>query len=168
MTLLSCPLFTLDTIVQTRDVEKIRDLVASTHTFRPIEVDIACELVQTHIDGNFSDYSFIFARNEKNNIMGYTCYGEIPLTEKRFDLYWIVVSPVHQGKKIGLTLLQATEKAILDITHSATQMYAETSGTSDYFTAQQFYLKQGFSEIARLTDFYRKGDDKIIYRKLIK
>ena len=44
-------------------------------------------------------------------------------------------------------------------------LLAETSSTPKYAAARAFYLHHGFRELVRITDFYRDGDDKIIYRK---
>ncbi|MBI5682630.1 MAG: hypothetical protein HZC45_05640 [Deltaproteobacteria bacterium] len=48
-----------------------------------------------------------------------------------------------------------------------TLLFTETSSKPDYAKTRFFYERNGFFETARLKDFYRSGDDKIIYCKNI-
>ena len=45
--------------------------------------------------------------------------------------------------------------------------YAETSSTDKYAPTRQFYERAGFKEVARIADFYRPGDGKVVYEKLV-
>lgn len=154
---------TLNNTVLPDDSERIRCLVQKTRVFRECEVAIACELIEQALTHPQSGYHFIFARDERDQLVGYSCYGVIPLTDNRFDLYWIVVDPELQRHQVGSRLFAETERAVAML--SGKQLYAETSSTTDYRPAQRFYLRHGFQEVARLKDFYRDGDDKIIYCK---
>ena len=48
---------------------------------------------------------------------------------------------------------------------NARMIIAETSSQPKYDKARLFYERLGFMEAARIRDFYRVGDDKIIYIK---
>jgi ribosomal protein S18 acetylase RimI-like enzyme len=41
----------------------------------------------------------------------------------------------------------------------------ETSSRRDYEPARSLYERMGFREVARIPDFYSRGDAKIIYEK---
>ncbi|TFH12632.1 MAG: N-acetyltransferase, partial [Nitrosomonadales bacterium] len=109
-------------------------------------------------------YSFYFIE-EGGKMLGYSCFGRIPLTEASYDLYWLVVDTDFQNKGIAKQLLNLTEIAVNS--EAGTQLYAETSSMDNYKPARSFYQKAGFSECARQKNFYKKGDDKVTYVQLI-
>jgi ribosomal protein S18 acetylase RimI-like enzyme len=145
------------------DVEAVRGLVHSTGVFSAEEVRIAGELVE---DGMYDpqDYAFVFARmNQGRKLAGYACFGEIPLTDNRYDLYWIAVHPSLRGQNVAAELLKRVETRIRN--SGGRIMYAETSGRDLYKPAHKFYEKNGFELCADITDFYKLGDNKLIYSK---
>ena len=144
------------------DVEKIKEMLRSTDVFTAVEIDIAVELMEDTLSGKESCYQFILARDH-DKLLGYTCFGEIPLTNKRFDLYWIAVNKAYHNQGIGRQVLDKTEEAIK--TSAGKIVYIETSGTVEYLNTQNFYFKQGYKLVARFSDFYEDGNDKLIYEK---
>lgn len=151
--------------VHPNDREAVRQMVASTGVFSPTEIDVAVELVDDRLEeGLKSDYHFIFAEHE-GHVVGYTCYGKIPLTLASFDLYWIAVDKSFHGKKFGRLLLEKTEDAVREM--GGRQIYIETSNRHQYAPTRGFYLRCGYEQAALFRDFYAPGDDKVIYVKLI-
>jgi len=147
------------------DIAKIEALVERTGFFTAAEVRMAGELVEARIEHGYdSGYEFLIGE-VAGAIAGYTCYGAIEGTESSFDLYWIAVDPAHQGAGIGRKILGATEAAIA--AEKGTRYYAETSSTDKYQPTRQFYERAGFMEVARIADFYRPGDGKVIYEKRV-
>jgi ribosomal protein S18 acetylase RimI-like enzyme len=43
----------------------------------------------------------------------------------------------------------------------------ETAGKAEYAATRAFYERIGYHEVARIPDFYRVGDDKVIYGKAL-
>lgn len=154
----------LDHSLHESDVAQIRALTAATGFFTAEEVQTAGELAEETLE-NPQEYHFLFLRDAEAVMQAYSCYSEIPLTEGSYDLYWIVVAPELQGKGQGRLLLHETENAIRQI--GGRQLYAETSGTPKYHSTREFYLHMGFAEIAVFKDFYRVGDDKVVYAKTL-
>lgn len=151
--------------VTVADVEAVRALVTQTGVFSLEESAIAAELVEEQLHRETaSGYHFLLAEHG-NKLVGYTCYGPIPGTEARFDLYWIAVHPDHWRTGLGRALLVRTERAITAL--GGRQLYAETSSSDRYQGARHFYRSTGFRTVARLPDFYREQDDKIIYEKAL-
>jgi ribosomal protein S18 acetylase RimI-like enzyme len=165
MTLLKNPPVLLDDNLLNSDVAAIRELATQVGVFNEEEVQIACELAIDTLSGRDPDYKFLFLRADSGGPLAYTCYGVIPFTDNRFDLYWIVVSPSAQGQGLGKKIMQATEERIIAL--GGNNIYAETSGTDHYTAARGLYLKSGFFEASVLKDFYKDGDDKIIYQKRV-
>ena len=145
------------------DVEIIRRLVASTDFFTADEVNIAVELVEERITkGGASGYEFILARQDGRTV-GYTCFGPIPATQTAYDLYWIVVDADAQRHGIGRLLLEQTVEAVRAL--GGDKLFADTSSQEKYVPTRAFYRRRGFRKVAELTDFYRSGDNKVIFEK---
>ena len=146
------------------DHETIRDIVESTGFFTREEIGVALELVRENLlQGAASGYSFLLAEDDSGSTLGYTCFGPIPCTQDRFDLYWIAVRPDHQGCGIGGRLLEETEQLVAEL--GGTRIYIETSSRKEYAPTRYFYLKSGYLSEAELRDFYSTGDSKIIFIK---
>ena len=94
------------------DRQIVRDIVASTGFFSPVEVEVAVELVDERLaEGPASGYHFVFAERG-GQVLGYACYGPIALTAASYDLFWIAVDQAFQGQKIGKILLEKSEQLI--------------------------------------------------------
>lgn len=155
----------LRTIVTPDDVKAIREMVAEAGVFSQEEIDVAEELAQDSATlGAQSHYHFLLADSE-NKLAGYTCYGRIPLTDERYDLYWIVTDAKELRKGVAAELMQQTEDAVRKLGGKA--IYAETSSRAIYVPAQRFYERTGFTLAARVKDFYKTGDDKLLYCKFL-
>jgi ribosomal protein S18 acetylase RimI-like enzyme len=145
------------------DCTSIRMLLARTGFFSEAEINTGVELVEEKlIQGDRSSYRFIFAEAEKK-LLGYTCYGLIPLTHASYDLYWIAVDPDCQGNGIGKVLLSKTEESIRE--SGGMRVYADTSSRKQYYPTRKFYLSCGYRKAANLPDFYTQGDGKIVFVK---
>lgn len=158
--------YTLRTLPEQHDVARIRNLVSATGFFTDAEVLIAGELVEEALaEGEAAGYHFIFAE-EAAAVIGYCCFGPVPLTRDSFDLYWIAVAPGRQGSGLGHCLMAAAEDKITKL--GGMQIYADTSSREQYLPTRKFYEKAGYHQAAYLPDFYAPGDGKIIYCKLLK
>lgn len=147
------------------DVEAVRGLIHSTGVFSAEEVRVAGELVEEAFYDQ-QDYAFVFARtNQGKKLAGYACFGEIPLTDKRFDLYWIAVNPAARGQNVAAELLRRVETRIRN--SGGRIIYAETSGRNAYAPAHKFYEKHGFEQCANIPDFYKLDDNKLVYSKRV-
>ena len=62
-------------------------------------------------------------------------------------------------------MLQYVEQALTS--HGQRMLLVETSGTEDFDYVRTFYHNSGFSEEARIRDFYAHGIDKVVFRKVI-
>ena len=147
------------------DVSRIRSLVGATGYFFADEIEIAAELVEERLGrGVRSGYEFVLAERD-DRLLGYACFGKIDGTEGSFDLYWIAVDPQMHGQGLGRLIMERAEKAMN--TMGAISVYADTSSTDKYAPTRAFYVAMGFHEQARLEDFYRKGDGKVIFEKTL-
>lgn len=142
------------------DISALKRIVIETNFFTEAEVAVAVELMEDKT----GYYQFILAE-EDGNVLGYSCYGHIAVTESSYDLYWMVVSPKAQGGGFGKKLMAETERNIQAA--GGKRVYAETSSQKKYLPTQRFYEKCGFIKEAELKDFYRTGDNRLTFTKVL-
>lgn len=149
------------------DPTRVRELLAATGFFRADEVAIGVELVEERLArGVASGYRLLFTDDPAApRLLGYSCYGEIPLTVGSWDLYWIAVAPDLQGRGLGRRLLAETERRIA--ASGGRRVFVDTSGRADYAPTRAFYERCGYRVAARMTDFYAVGDDKVVYSRIL-
>jgi ribosomal protein S18 acetylase RimI-like enzyme len=155
------------THVKKEDLENVRRITESTKFFHDHEVDVAVSLVEDTLrEGEAAGYYFLFIEDDNHNTVGFTCFGEIPCTRQRYDIYWIVVDDSQRGKGLGKFILKETEKEIARI--GGEIAYLETSSIEKYHPTRVFYEKLDYTKEVELKDFYDNGDSKVIYSKRVK
>jgi ribosomal protein S18 acetylase RimI-like enzyme len=103
--------------------------------------------------------------DDQDQPVGYICYGPTPMTQGTFDLYWIVVDPNFQGKGIGSKLLDFLEEGVRE--KGGRMILADTSTIPQYEKTKNFYIQNGFQEVAKVPDYYYPGNDRITFCKRI-
>jgi len=136
-------------------------LLKNTPEFEPDEVVVAEELLDSYLAFADSGYHVLVA--ELDSIVGYVCYGPVPLTRGSWDIYWMAVARQEQNKGIGKRLIQSAEDDI--VKKQGRLSFIETSSKPNYEKTRRFHISQGYQQICRVADFYSIGDDKIIYQK---
>jgi ribosomal protein S18 acetylase RimI-like enzyme len=126
-------------------------------------VIVAEELIDAFITSSQESGYHILVAETDGKVAGYVCYGETPLTEGTWDIYWIAVDRTRRGKGIGAALMRETESNIRE-SHGRLAII-ETSSKPDYNKTRRFHTSQGYSEIALVPDFYAIGDGKVIMVK---
>ena len=148
------------------DRSGVREIVASTGFFSDAEVDVAEELVDERLHkGETSGYLFVFAEDAAGRVMGYACYGPVPCTLRSFDLYWIAVRGEARGLGLGRAVLAKVEARLR--ASGGGKLIAETSSRDQYAPTRAFYLAVGFSEEARIRDYYAPGEDVLYFTKAL-
>ena len=159
---------------------RIAEILRKSRVFSRAEIDVALELFdegigehgtrnadqpqsEFRIPKSSSDYLFLGAFTPEEVLVGYACWGPTPATDRTWDLYWIAVDPAVQGAGIGTILLEEVERRLVG--QRARMLIIETSSRSDYAATRGFYLRRGYTETARVPDFYAPGDDRIIFVK---
>jgi ribosomal protein S18 acetylase RimI-like enzyme len=145
------------------DKSTVMAILHSTPEFLPREVVVAEELIDSFLTSPQESGYHILVAETDGKVMGYICYGETPLTEGTWDIYWIAVDRTRQGKGIGGALMRETENKIRELKGRLTII--ETSSKPDYNKTRRFHSSQGYSEIALVPDFYAVGDGKVIMIK---
>ena len=87
------------------------------------------------------------------------------LTDGTWNLLAIAVAPSHQSFGQGTILLQALEDVVVQ--REGRLLVIDTSGGDDFVASRAFYLRGGYTEEARIRDFWAPGDDKVTYTKAV-
>ncbi len=88
------------------------------------------------------------------------------LTEGTWNMLAIAVLPSKQGSGKGGAIVAELENQLLKQGHRV--LIADTSGKDDFTQTREFYRKNGYTEEARIRDFWAAGDDKIVFWKSLK
>jgi GNAT superfamily N-acetyltransferase len=150
--------------LRARDKEPVLALVRATDFFTPDEIGVAEELIDVYLGRpEQKDYDVVVAENEQGGPAGYMTWGPTPLAEGAYDLYWMAVAPSEQGRGRGKELVRWLEAEVGG--RHGRVIIIETSSHPKYHGTRQFYIDLGYKEVARVPDFYRAGDDRVIYAK---
>jgi len=146
------------------DRDRIRRLLEQSGVFRKEEVQVAMDVLDETVGHpDKSDYHIFCADDGSAELVGYICFGPIPLTDSCYDLYWIAVDEKNQKRGVGGYLLRFAEEFVAR--NGGRRIYVDTSSTAAYEPARRFYLKHGYPAVCVLHDFYRKGDHRMICMK---
>jgi len=147
------------------DRDCIKDILGSTGFFYDYEIEVAVEIADEYLEKEDHNGYYFIAAMYKGKMIGFSIYGLIPCTKDSYDLYWIGVHNDFRGRGIGIKILEETEKHITNL--QGKRVYIETSSTEKYAPTQGFYFRAGYILEARLKDYYREGDDKLMYSKVL-
>jgi ribosomal protein S18 acetylase RimI-like enzyme len=149
-----------------KDRTSLHSILIDSRAFTAEEIDIAIELIDTVLkDESQKDYEIDCMVDDEDQPVGYICYGPTPMTQGTFDLYWIVVDPNFQGKGIGSKLLDFLDEVVRK--KGGRMILADTSTIPPYEKTKNFYLQNGFQDVARIPDYYYPGNDRITFCKRI-
>lgn len=87
------------------------------------------------------------------------------LTDGTWNLYLIAVQPGAQNRGRGTALLRHVEELLQ--ARGARVLIVDTSGLPEFERTRAFYRKCGYDEEARIRDYWKAGDDKIVFRKAL-
>ena len=142
-------------------------ILESAGNFTPEEVATALELIDEWLElGEHSGYpTYVFEEqgDEEARVGGYVCFGKTPLTESTYDLYWIAVDKTKHRSGVGRKLLKFAEEEV--VRRGGRLFLAETSSMETYGGTIAFYEKTGYELVGKIVDYYKTGDDKLIFAK---
>lgn len=148
-----------------QDKNQLVKILEKIPLFTEEEVNVAIELIDESINNSAQNYYNIYVYIENEKILGYHCIGKRSLTDGVYDLYWIVVDPAQQNKGIGKTLIAHAESFVIE--RSGRWLLAETSSKAIYTETRNFYLRNNYSIVAEINDFYSQGDSLVVFGKYL-
>lgn len=151
--------------IKQADVPKLENMLKNIPQFNENEISVAMELITIAANNPMQKDYNIFVYEDKENILGYHCTGERPLTNGTYDLYWIASDPTSNKKGIGAQLLNHAENFVAE--KKGRWLLAETSSKENYTGTRDFYLRNNFSILCEINDFYALGDNLLIFGKYL-
>ena len=147
------------------DREEILQLVRATKNFSEAEVAIAEELIDICIGKADQNDYYAFVAEVERRVAGFLLLGPTPATTGTYDMYWIAAHPDFQGRGIAQELDDFAVHFVKD--RGGYLLIAETSSQPSYERTRAFYIKQRYETLARIADYYKPGDDLIIFGKRV-
>jgi ribosomal protein S18 acetylase RimI-like enzyme len=144
-------------------------ILENAGNFTPEEVATALELIDEWLElGEHSGYlTYVLeSRGEDSSeVLGYVSFGPTPLTESTYDLYWIAVDKSKHRGGVGKRLMKFTEEET--VRRGGRMLLIETSSQETYGGTIQFYQRSGYELVGKIPEYYKAGDDKLIFAKTL-
>ena len=125
--------------------------------------DMLDEMTMSYFEDRSSSEIWLTAGTDGPTALAY-CAPE-RMTEGTWNLMLIAVHPAWQGQGVGTKLTTHIETMLAAAGERV--LLVETSGLPEFDRRRTFYRRLGYAEEARIRDFYRAGEDKIVFHKAL-
>jgi ribosomal protein S18 acetylase RimI-like enzyme len=146
--------------LEARDRPPVLAILAASQAFSRAELTAAEEILDLALSG---DLYPAFVLEVEGAVLGYICLSQATLTESSWYVYWICVHPDFQGRGAGRALNDYAEQFVRS--RGGRRIVLETSGRPDYARTRRFYERAGYRIAGAVPDFYRDGDDLVVFWK---
>jgi len=145
--------------VTTADVDDLKLVLDSCELFPSEYLD---EMISDYFNNaETEDHWFTFLIDEKPVAIGY-CIPE-KLTEGTYNLLAIGVSQNAQRKGVASAMMEYIEQQLKQ--KKGRLLLVETSSDEAQIAARKLYQKIGYKQVAVIDDFWKDGEDKIVFLK---
>ncbi|NME72432.1 GNAT family N-acetyltransferase [Flammeovirga aprica] len=146
-------------LVTKDDLADLKNVLDSIELFPSEMLD---ELIADYLANHMTEEIWFTATEKGKPIsIGY-CAPE-KLTEGTYNLYAIGVRSDVQAKGIGSKMMAFIENHLREKGHRL--LIVDTSGTDDFKLTRRFYEKLEYNKEAVIRDFWKEGDDKVVFWK---
>lgn len=152
--------------LQADDRSILVSIINSTSNFSEEEKKVAVELIDEALANPQHEYYNVYVLLNNGTVAGYHCTGKRALTDGVFDMFWIVVDSNGQNQGVGKQLLEHAENFVKE--NNGRWILAETSSKESYNATRNFYMRNNYSIVAQIKDFYAINDNLIVFGKYLK
>ena len=142
------------------DSEAILAIVRDSEQFDENCLTHVEETLNNYLAGESDDLWFTADDGEP---VGVAYCAPEPVTDGTWNLLMLWTRRDRNGQGHGSALVSHVENILNE--RSVRLLIVETSSLPDFAGARAFYDKCGFTEEARIRNFFAAGDDKIVYTK---
>lgn len=147
------------------DIDPIKQIAVATNMFGPDDVGLFDEMITGFLDGTMDDNHWLVVEDQ-SSIVAAAYYAPEPFSDRMWNLYFISVSPHHQGHGTGGRILDHVEQQLrASGSDKARVLIVETSSTDQYAPTREFYRQHHYDEEARIRQFYGPEDHKVVFWK---
>ena len=141
------------------DLEGLRNVLDTIELFPAEMLD---DMMLDYFDNSETEEIWFTSIQHKKPVsIGY-CAPE-QLTDRTYNLYAIGVQSDLQGNGIGKKMMTFIEEYLKSKGNRV--LIVETSSMPEFEQTREFYLKIGYTKEAVIRDFWKEGDDKVIFWK---
>jgi len=142
-----------------QDITTLKEVLDSSELFPSEMLD---DMIADYFENpDTQDIWFTYVEDEKPLSIGY-CAPE-KLTEGTYNLYAIAIKKELQGKGVGQKMMNYIESLLQEEGHRI--LIVETSSDAAFESTKTFYLKCGYTQEATIRDFWKEGEDKVVFWK---
>jgi GNAT superfamily N-acetyltransferase len=145
------------------DASELLAITAGTGLFTPADVETLREVLADYFAETRDQGHRCHTYEQDGKPIGFVYFAAAPMTDRTWDLWWIVVNKKIQAKGLGGKMLKFAEEAAKG--EKGRLMEVPTSGLPTYENTRKFYLKSGYDVAAVLKDHYADGHDMVIFSK---
>ncbi|RCJ21086.1 acetyltransferase [Nostoc minutum NIES-26] len=149
-------------LITPSDTPTLIALAEASGLFEPNQTEELAQMLDQHFNSELESQDLWFT-DDDNGVVGVAYVAPERMTEGTWNLYLIAIHPDRQRQGRGGVLLSHVEQVLAD--RGERVLLVETSGLESFEYVRSFYRKNGYDEEARIREFYKAGDDKIIFRK---
>jgi ribosomal protein S18 acetylase RimI-like enzyme len=141
------------------DIEGLKSVLETIDLFPSEMLD---DMISDYLDNpETEEIWFTAIENDRPIALSY-CAPE-KLTDRTFNLYAIGVQSDKQGTGIGKQMMTFVEDYLRNEGNRV--LIVETSSAPEFEQTRAFYHKIGYTKEAVIRDFWKEGDDKVIFWK---
>ncbi|WP_421980741.1 GNAT family N-acetyltransferase [Roseibium sp.] len=143
------------------DIPSLQKIADSTGLFPP---DLLPEMMGGFLsegDGN----SLWLTCEENGEAIAFCFASAETFAEGTWNMLALAVLPEKQGNGVGRAVVATLERLLQSGGNRV--LIVDTSGTESFSGTRRFYLRCGYTQEARIRDFWGPGDDKIVFWKAL-
>ncbi len=150
---------------QLQDVPGVIQLAEATGLFPPEGLASLRGMLDEHFaspergDGSF----WVTDHDTADGVAGIAYCEPERMTDRTWNIQFIAIQPGCQRKGRGAALLAHVLDTLRQ--RQARIVLVDTSGQPSFDYVRSFYRSAGFTEEARIREFYQAGDDKVTFWK---
>ncbi|MDA3904941.1 MAG: GNAT family N-acetyltransferase [Bacteroidales bacterium] len=145
--------------VTTSDIDGLKKVIDSSGLFPSEYLDVMISDYFNNVDTQ--DIWFTYSDNNQPVAIGY-CVPE-KLTDGTYNLLAIGVSQDSQRNGVASEMMKYIEQLLKN--KDGRILIVETSSDDAQIGARNFYKKIGYTQAAVIKDFWKDGEDKIVFWK---
>jgi ribosomal protein S18 acetylase RimI-like enzyme len=148
--------------VNKEDLKGLKEVLDSSELFPSEYLD---DMIVDYLSNpETEEIWFTGIENDTILALGY-CVPE-KFTDATYNLLAIAVRKEIQGKGIGQLMMNFIEKLLKE--NGKRVLIVDTSSDEHYDLTRNFYLKLNYMQMAVIKDFWKEGEDKVVFwKKLI-
>lgn len=143
------------------DIEGLKQVLDSSKLFPSEFLD---EMISNYFNNPHSEEIWFTCLDEQI-IVGFGYCVPERLTNGTYNLLAIAVRNDLQGKGIGRKMMEYIEQRLKE--NKKRVLIVETSSLDQYELTRKFYENLNYKKEAIIRDFWKEGEDKIVYWKKI-